>query len=117
MQKSTIASLKRSGPNLLKGIAPKVPTVAESKLLLILDFLKTNPGSYTAAQLGAVVGWGDRQTRHALWAIGLEGRRGKGYEWSQQANQKPSQIKNHERKPVRNSRGSGNPERDRAADV
>jgi len=81
MQKSTIASLRVSGPNLLKGVVPKVPTVTEGKILLILDFLKQNPGSHTAARLGAVVGWGDRQTRQALWAIGLQGRKGKGYEW------------------------------------
>lgn len=81
MKSSTIAALKSAAPGIWAGTLPEFPSQTVAKTSKIVEWLKDNPGIHTAAELGALVGWGDRQTRSALAAIELQGGKGKGYQW------------------------------------
>lgn len=81
MQKSTIAELRAAARNIIAGTLPEFPGQTIAKTAKLVEFLKQNPGIHTARDLGKIVGWGDRQTRSALAAIGIKGDQGKGYRW------------------------------------
>lgn len=80
MRNSSIAALESLAPEILKGKLPRYSSIAARKAARIVRYLKENPGAHTAAELGALVGWGAQHTRVALGAIGVKGSR-KGYEW------------------------------------
>jgi hypothetical protein len=81
MRNSVIATLKDAAPAILEGRVSGIAGVSIRKTARIVKHLKANPGCHTAAELGKIVHWGAQNTRVALGAIGVQGVRGKGYEW------------------------------------